>query len=82
MSTRGIPNRAMGTGIIARDNTLINAHQGEKLLTKQEAKVVGSGGSKKYTINFYDSHFESEADVDGIVSKMVKRLEDVENNVT
>ena len=82
MSTRGIPNRAMGTGIIARDNTLINAHQGEKLLTKQEAKGVGSGGSKKYTINFYDSHFESEADVDGIVSKMVKRLEDVENNVT
>ena len=39
-STRGVRfiSRAMGTGEIRRDNTPILAHEGEKVLTKQETR--------------------------------------------
>ena len=81
MSARGvqIPNRAMGTGVIARDNTLINAHQGEKLLTKQE--VQQQSNSNNYTINVNNPVVREDADIDKIVDKMVKRLEKVKDNV-
>lgn len=80
MGTRGVPNRAMGTGVIARDNTLINAHQGEKLLTKQEVKQQNS---RSVTVEKLADQIiiREEADMDKFVSKMVKRLEKVEGNV-
>lgn len=78
--TRGIPNRAMGTGVIARDNTLINAHQGEKLLTKQEVK---QSNNRAITIDKLADQIiiREEADMDKFVNKLVKRLEKVEGNV-
>lgn len=81
MGTRGIPSRAMGTGVIARDNTLINAHQGEKLLTKQE---VNQRNDKSVTIEkLADSIIVREdADIDKIVNMLVKRLKTVESNVS
>ena len=81
MGTRGVPSRAMGTGVIARDNTLINAHQGEKLLTKQE---VNQQNSRSVTVEKLADQIvvREEADIDRIVSKMVKRLEKVEGNVS
>lgn len=80
MGTRGVPNRAMGTGVIARDNTLINAHQGEKLLTKQEVKQQNS---RSVTVEKLADQIvvREDADIDKIVNKLVKRLEKVEGNV-
>lgn len=79
--TRGIPSRAMGTGVIARDNTLINAHQGEKLLTKQE---VNQSNNRSITIDKLADQIiiREEADMDKFVNKLVKRLEKVEGNVS
>ena len=81
MSTRGVPSRAMGTGVIARDNTLINAHQGERLLTKQEVK---QRNSKSVTVEKLADQIivREDADIDKIVNKLVKRLEKVEGNVS
>lgn len=81
MGTRGVPSRAMGTGVIARDNTLINAHQGEKLLTKQEVKQQNS---RSVTIDKLADQIvvREDADIDKIVNKLVKRLEKVEGNVS
>ena len=81
MGTRGVPSRAMGTGVIARDNTLINAHQGEKLLTKQE---VNQSNNRSITIDKLADQIiiREEADMDKFVNKLVKRLEKVEGNVS
>ena len=70
----------MGTGVIARDNTLINAHQGEKLLTKQEVKQQNS---RSVTVEKLADQIvvREDADIDKIVNKLVKRLEKVEGNV-
>lgn len=80
MGTRGVPSRAMGTGVIARDNTLINAHQGEKLLTKQE---VNQRNDRSVTIEkIADSIvIREDADIDKMISKLIKRLKKVETNV-
>lgn len=80
MSTRGVPSRAMGTGVIQRDNTLINAHEGEKLLTKQEAKQAKSGGIN--IAKLADSIVvREEADIEKITNSLVKRLEKVATNM-
>ena len=78
--TRGVPSRAMGTGVIARDNTLINAHQGEKLLTKQE---VNQSKSNSVSIAKLADQIivREDADIDKIVNKLVKRLEKVSTNM-
>lgn len=81
MGTRGVPSRAMGTGVIAKDNTLINAHQGEKLLTKQE---VNQKNSRSVNVEKLADTIvvREDADIDKIVNKLVKRLEKVEGNVS
>lgn len=81
--TRGIPSRAMGTGVIARDNTLINAHQGEKLLTKQEVKQ--RGGDVNLNVDFHIGSVSNMGDIEEITQKitscLVKKLEKVATNM-
>lgn len=45
-------SRAMGTGEIRDDNTLINAHEGEKLLTAQEVRQ-SEKASPTYNFDFH-----------------------------
>lgn len=84
MGTRGVPSRAMGTGVIAKDNTLINAHQGEKLLTKQEVKQ--RGGDINLNVDFHIDSVNNMGDIEDLTSKitncLVKKLEKVEGNVS
>lgn len=84
MGTRGVPSRAMGTGVIPKDNTLINAHQGEKLLTKQEVKQ--RGGDINLNVDFHIDSVNNMGDVEELTYKiancLVKKLEKVEGNVS
>lgn len=69
--------RAMGEGRIPYDNYPINAHEGEKLLTKREAneyekgRGIGNGG---VIINMYGTTIREEADIDLFTDRLVKKM--------
>jgi TolA-binding protein len=65
--------RAIGVRRITKDNTLIRAHEGETLLTKQESKQLKYGGN--FTIEKIADTIivREEADIDKIVQKIVDR---------
>ncbi len=80
-STRGVRfiSRAMGTGEIRRDNTPILAHEGEKVLTKQETRQ--NGEKEGIIVNFNGLTIEKEADVDVIMEMMLRKLLKIKANM-
>lgn len=71
--------RAMGTGEIRRDNTPILAHEGEKVLTKQETRQ--NGEKEGIIVNFNGLTIEKEADVDVIMEMMLRKLLKIKANM-
>ena len=65
--------RAMGVPYIPRDNYPILAHEGERLLTAQEARGYGSGANVTVTGNSFT--VREEADVDRIARELVRQFE-------
>lgn len=65
--------RAMGVQYVPRDNYLIRAHEGERLLTAQEARGYGSGASVTVTGNQFT--VREEADIDRIAREIVRQFE-------
>ena len=80
-STRGVRmvSRAMGTGEIREDGTPIMAHEGEKLLTKQETKQTKE--NRPLEIRFENVTFTETADVDVIMEEMVRKLRKVQETM-
>ncbi|WP_177187364.1 tape measure protein [Peptostreptococcus sp. D1] len=73
----GVPSyarRAMGQSRIPYDNYPIRAHQGEKLLTKREANEYENRDQERIVININDITVREEADIDLLVSRLVKRM--------
>ena len=69
-----IKDRAIGQRIIPRDNTLINAHQGEMLLPAREARQYKKGNTPQIVNNFYGMTVREEADIEKVTSGIVRKL--------
>lgn len=71
-----IKDRAMGQRVIPRDNTLINAHQGEMLLTARETRQYkkDKGNTPQIVNNFYGMTIRQEADIEKVTSGIVRKL--------
>ena len=81
-STRGVRmvSRAMGTGEIREDNTPILAHEGEKLLTKQEAKKEDT--RKLVLEKLADTIVvKDDRDLDEVVYELLLRLRKAQENM-
>ncbi len=72
-------SRARGTGEIREDGTPILAHEGEKLLTKQETKQTKE--NRPLEIRFENVTFTETADVDVIMEEMVRKLRKVQETM-
>lgn len=68
--------RAMGQRTIPRDNFPINAHEGEMLLTKQDANEYKNNKGKHsgFNINIYGLTVREDADVDLLADRIVKKM--------
>lgn len=79
--SRAYKPRAIGVNRVPYDGYKILAHEGEKLLTKQEARQY-EGGSKGITISkLADSIVvREEADIDKIANKLVARIDEARFN--
>lgn len=70
---------AGGLSYVPRDGTLINAHRGERVLTKQENKEYSSGKGGGNTYNFGGIHLHgtgsTEKDADRLFDLFVKKVE-------
>ena len=66
----------MGQRVIPRDNTLINAHQGEMLLTARETRQYkkDKGNTPQIVNNFYGMTIRQEADIEKVTSGIVRKL--------
>lgn len=69
-----IKDRAMGQRVIPRDNTLINAHQGEMLLTAREVRQYKKGNTPQISITMNGTIIREEADLDRFAEKLVRKL--------
>ena len=71
-----IKDRAMGQRVIPRDNTLINAHQGEMLLTARETRQYkkDKGNTPQISITMNGTIIREEADLDRFAEKLVRKL--------
>lgn len=70
-----IKDRAMGQRVIPRDNTLINAHQGEMLLPAREARQYRKEQDKPQIVNnFYGMTVTKTQDIDDIASALVRKI--------
>lgn len=71
-----IKDRAMGQRVIPRDNTLINAHQGEMLLTARETRQYekGKGNTPQINITMNGPIIREEADIEKVTSGIVRKL--------
>ena len=70
-------NRAMGQRVIPKDNFLINAHQGEMLLTARESRQYkqGKGNSTLTIAKIADTVvIREEADIDKFAEKFVRKI--------
>lgn len=66
--------RAMGQSRVPYDNFLVNAHQGERILTKREANAYEKDkGSSGVTINMYGTVIREKADIDLLADRFVKK---------
>lgn len=68
--------RAMGQRTIPRDNFPINAHEGEMLLTKQDANEYKNNKGKHsgFNINIYGLTVREDADIDLLADRIVKKM--------
>ncbi|MEY8188654.1 phage tail tape measure protein [Peribacillus simplex] len=70
---------AGGLSYVPRDGTIINAHRGERVLTKQENKEYSSGKGGGNTYNFGGVHLHgtgsTEKDADKLFDLFVKKVE-------
>lgn len=69
-----IKDRAMGQRVIPRDNTLINAHQGEMLLTAREVRQYKKGNTPQINITMNGPIIREEADIEKVTSGIVRKL--------
>ena len=68
---------AFGSGRIARDGTVRTLHQGEKILTKQEANRYEKGqNAQGVNITINGLTVREEADIDKIASAMVRKIKE------
>ena len=70
-------NNAFGSGRIARDGTVRTLHQGEKVLTKQEANRYDKGlNNTGVNITINGLSVREEADINKIANTLVKKLKE------
>lgn len=71
-----IKDRAMGQRVIPRDNFLINAHQGEMLLTARERRQYqkDKGNTPQINITMNGPIIRQEADIEKVTSGIVRKL--------
>ena len=67
-------NNAFGSGRIARDGTVRTLHEGEKILTKQEANRYENGTSTGVNIVVNGLTVREEADITKIANKLVQKI--------
>ena len=67
---------AFGSGRIARDGTVRTLHEGEKILTKQEANMYERGQSSSNGINITVNGLtvREESDINKIASQLLKKI--------
>ena len=69
--------KAFGSGRIARDGTIRTLHQGEKVLTKQEANRYDKGlNNQGVNITINGLTVREEADINKIANTMVRKLKE------
>lgn len=69
-----IKDRAMGQRVIPRDNTLINAHQGEMLLPARNARQYKKNNGTQIINNFYGMTVTKTQDVTDIATEIVRKI--------
>lgn len=70
-------NNAFGSGRIARDGTVRTLHEGEKILTKQEANRYDKGlNNQGVNITINGLTVREEADINKIANTMVRKLKE------
>lgn len=69
-----IKDRAMGQRVIPRDNTLINAHQGEMLLPARDARQYKKNNGTQIINNFYGMTVTKTQDVTDIATEIVRKI--------
>lgn len=68
-------NNAFGSGRIARDGTVRTLHEGEKILTKQEANRYDKGqNTQGVNITINGLTVREEADINKIANKLVQKI--------
>jgi hypothetical protein len=68
---------AFGSGRIARDGTVRTLHEGEKVLTKQEANRYDKGlNNQGVNITINGLTVREEADINKIANTMVRKLKE------
>ena len=65
---------AFGSGRIARDGTLLTLHEGEKVLTKQEANRYEKGTNTGVNITINGLTVREESDINKIASQLLKKI--------
>jgi phage-related protein len=66
--------KAFGSGRIARDGTLLTLHEGEKVLTKQEANRYEKGTNTGVNITINGLTVREESDINKIASQLLKKI--------
>ena len=66
--------KAFGSGRIARDGTLLTLHEGEKVLTKQEANRYEKGTNTGVVVNINGLTVREESDINKIASQLLKKI--------
>lgn len=69
-----IKDRAMGQRVIPRDNTLINAHQGEMLLPARDVRQYKKNNGTQIINNFYGMTVTKTQDVTDIATEIVRKI--------
>ena len=69
-----IGRKAFGSGRIARDGTLLTLHEGEKVLTKQEANRYEKGTNTGVNITINGLTVREESDINKIASQLLKKI--------
>jgi hypothetical protein len=81
MDLFGGNKKAVGVSRVPRDNYPIMAHEGEKLLTKQEANSNSGGGSgPPVVIQIQEMNVREEADIRKIAIEFARELERARTN--
>lgn len=81
-SSSGLPKKAIGMSTVPRDNYPLMAHQGERLLTANEASQQDRGsGSSPIVINVNNPVVREENDIQKIISLLRREVESTSFNM-